>query len=278
MKIFVTGGTGFIGSHFLNHALRSGHEVVALRRSPHSAPAVGLIIEPKWLTKPLEDLSSDDFKGVDVLIHLAAHGVSPQPAEWSGCFEFNLTASIKMAQTAFDAGVPRLVASGTYAEYGLSGLRFDHIPSNAPLEPIEPYAASKAASGMALAAFARNQNWKFYYGRIFSAYGEGQFENNFWPQLRDAARRGEDFPMTPGEQVRDFLSVERVAEIFLEAAVGRELLKGEPVIENVASGEPITLKDFAMKWWNLWGAKGELKVGEVEYRDDEVMTYIPQVP
>ena len=278
MKIFLTGGTGFIGSHFLEAALAEGHEVVALRRSESSSTVIPLSKEPEWLTCGLDDLGPEHFDGVNALVHLAAHGVSPKPADWHSCFAFNVTATLNLAQLAHHAGVDRMVASGTFAEYGLSASRFERIPNNAPLEPVEPYAASKAAAGLALAAFTRNMKWKCFYGRIFSAFGEGQFENNFWPQLRTAATSGENFPMTGGEQIRDFIPVVEVARIFLAAAEERSLEPGVPVIENVASGLPVSLRDFASEWWTRWSATGELQLGVVPYRTNEVMTYIPEVP
>lgn len=278
MKIFLTGGTGFIGSYFLALALKKGHEVIALRRSESSGTAMSLSQEPTWLTCGFEDLELEHFEGVDVLVHLAAQGVSPKPADWESCFDFNVIATLRIAKLAHEAGVARFVSSGTYAEYGLSGSRYERIPNNAPLEPVEPYAASKAAAGLALASFTRNMKWQSFYGRIFSAFGEGQFEKNFWPQLKSVAESGEDFPMTEGAQIRDFIPVEEVARIFLTAAVERDLESGVPVIENVASGMPVTLKDFASEWWTRWGATGDLKLGAVPYRTNEVMTYIPEVP
>ena len=63
MKIFVTGGTGFIGSHFINQAHEAGHEVVALRRSPDSKPRTSLKQEPVWLDQPLSEVWEELLAG-----------------------------------------------------------------------------------------------------------------------------------------------------------------------------------------------------------------------
>ena len=277
MKVFVTGATGFIGSHFVNHALARGHEVVAHRRTSDSCPAVPLLNGVQWITNPLAQLQSEDISGCDAVVHLAATGVTPKPATWDGCLAFNACGSLALMQLANAAGIQRFVVSGTYAEYGKAGLRFDPIPADAPLEPTDPYAASKAAGGIAMAAYARVSGMQLYYGRVFSAYGEGQSESNFWPQLRKAARAEEDFPMTLGEQIRDFIPVAKVAEMFLDACVRDDIPAGVPMVCNVASGDPISLIDFAKLWWASWSAAGKLLPGAIPYRANEVMRYVPMV-
>ena len=84
MNIFVTGGTGFIGSHFLQYALAKGHNIVAItRRKSHSKEPFNKKI--KWLEKDFDNVSKDDFSDIDALVHLASSGVTPQPASWEDC-------------------------------------------------------------------------------------------------------------------------------------------------------------------------------------------------
>ena len=77
MRIFLTGGTGFIGSHLLAELLRAGHEVVALRRCG-SEPVIQLDQQPCWLERSLFQLTVKELAQVDVVVHLASAGVSPQ--------------------------------------------------------------------------------------------------------------------------------------------------------------------------------------------------------
>lgn len=275
MKLFVTGSTGFIGSHFVKQGLASGFEIVAHRRTADSTPAIPLGDGVEWLTKPYEEIQANDLEGCDAIVHLAATGVTPKPATWEECFRFNAAGSLSLLQLAHQSGIRRFIAAGTYAEYGKAGLRFDPIPPDAPLEPTDPYAASKAAGGLAMAAFARANAMEFYYGRIFSAYGEGQSGANFWPQLREAAMAGKDFPMTPGGQTRDFIPVADVADMFLQACARKDLHPGEPMVRNVASGNPVTLIGFAEACWAEWGTKGRILAGSIPYRANEVMRYVP---
>jgi nucleoside-diphosphate-sugar epimerase len=111
--------------------------------------------------------------------------------------------------------------------------------------------------------------------------------------------------MTPGEQIRDFISVETVAQRFLDEAVRMAELqvtsdgcrvasgKGPKAqvggqrseignsqlirVANVGTGHPQTLRQFAEFWWEKWQAKGELKIGAIPYRDNEVLRYVPNL-
>jgi nucleoside-diphosphate-sugar epimerase len=276
MKIFLTGASGFIGGEFLKLALIQGHEVTAVVRP--QTHRIGMT-DPKvtWLEKHFDELTEDDLAGADVVAHFAAAGVTPKPATWKECFEFNVNKSLDLLVKTHKSGVKRFIASGSYAEYGAAGLRFDPIPVDAPLEPTDPYASSKAACSIALNSYARANGLELYYGRIFSAYGEGQYPQNFWPQLKHAAFAGEDFKMTPGGQIRDFIPVQQVAEQFLEACAREDVTAGLPMVRNIASGQPVSLIEFARRWWQEWAATGDLIAGAVPYRANEIMRYVPLV-
>jgi nucleoside-diphosphate-sugar epimerase len=276
MHIFLTGGTGFIGSHFINAAHAAGHKITALRRTTESRPRIPLLQEPAWLTKSMKQVTPADLNGADAFVHLAAHGVTPQPSTWESAFEANLNESMHLTRTAIEAGVEIFIIGGTCSEYGKSAERYDEIPADAPLEPIGPYATSKAAFSLAASALCREAATKTAILRIFTVFGEGQFEKNFWPSLRKAALSGGDFPMTRGEQIRDFISVQETAARFLSELENPLMTPGNPLVLNVGTGEPQTLRDFAGLWWRKWDAKGKLLFGELPYRDGEVMRYVPK--
>jgi nucleoside-diphosphate-sugar epimerase len=277
MKLFVTGGTGFIGSHFINAAISAGHDVVALRRSPASTPRIPLPIEPQWLDKTMPEVSREDFEGCQAMVHLAAVGVSPQRATWEELFRINVIESLGLCMAAAEAGMRRFVICGSCFEYGRSSERYDFIPPDAPLEPVNAYGASKAAASIALLTLARERGLELAVLRPFQAFGEGQHESNFWPSLRAAALEGRDFPMTPGEQVRDYQPVEEVAAAFLDAVTNLPLAPGEPLVRNVGSGDTQTLAQFAEYWWRKWNARGQLLKGAMPYRNGEVMRYVPKI-
>ncbi len=273
-RIFLTGGTGFLGSHFLRRALTVGHEVLALRR-PGSQPKIPLPSQPRWLEGGLTDPWGEQLRHCDTLVHLAAVGVSPQKATWTELFQINVQDSLQLWRAAVEAGVRRLVICGSCFEYGASGGRYDFIPAEAPLLPTTAYGASKAAASAAALGLAAEQNLALLILRPFHMFGEGQHKSNFWPALKKAAQAGEDFPMTAGSQIRDFMPVEDAAEAFLASLDRTDLAAGVPRVENLGSGQAQTLLEFATTWWSHWRASGRIRAGEVPYRTGEVMRYAP---
>ncbi len=276
MKIFLTGGTGFIGSHFLLQALQEGYEVKALKRQPTSRTKIPLNKQPEWLEKDTEEVLVADMKGCDVLVHLAAHSVIYPFDTLENCIKYNVLSPLNLFNKAKVAGIKKFVVAGSCFEYGKSGERYDFIPTNAPLEPTQTYSTSKAMASLAFQQFAIDNKVQLSIHRIFQVYGEGENPNRLWPSLKKAALSGEDFPMTKGEQVRDFISVSDVVSHFLKACSEENTEKGSNVI-NVGTGKPKSILEFSQLWWHKWNAKGQLLVGSIPYRPGEIMRYVPEV-
>lgn len=270
------GGTGFIGSHFLNAAFRAGHEVIALRR-PDSKPRVPLLQEPQWVEGELDGKYAASMEGCEVLVHFAAHTPNPPYDTLERCLYWNLTASLSSFNRAADVRITKFLVAGSCFEYGRSGERYDFIPVDAPLEPTMTYPTSKAAASIAFHGWAVERNLYLQILRIFQVFGEGELETRLWPSLRRAALAREDYPMTPGGQVRDFISVDEVAAAFIKALKFDGVEPGKPLFKNVGTGKPQTVLEFAQYWWKHWGAKGTLKPGAIPYRDNEVMRFVPEV-
>ena len=329
-RIFLTGSSGFIGSHFLKAALEAGHEVVALRypgtqpvipipesdrltwidgdlnsflparaeqeedrrleiedpqsggdRRPEiedaNTPTSQLPSSNSCASAAISQLPSPISCGEAALVHMAAYGVSPQPCTLEKAFQINVTDSLLLVERAINAGISRLFLCGTCMEYGRNAENLEFIPANTAFAPVGAYAASKAAQSMAIAALCQERNIPLTILRLFSVYGEGQHPDNFWPSLRRAALAGDDFPMSPGEQIRDFIPVEQVAQAFLKALELPPSALRSPLVANVGTGHPQTLLAFAEHWWEKWGATGKLIPGALPYRDNEVMRYVPEV-
>jgi len=260
----------------VKRALDFEHEVVALRRPGH-AEKIYLKKQPFWVEGTLEDDFANAMDGCDVLIHLAAYGVNPIDNSWQEAFRWNVTASLSLLSQAYDAGIKKIIIAGSCSEYGKAAERYDFIPPDAPLEPVNAYGASKAAATTAAMAYAREKQIELAILRPFHVYGEGEGPNRFWPALKNAAQAGGDFAMTMGEQIRDFMPVEQVAEIFLDYATELNLEPGNPFIKNIGTGSPQSLLQFAEMCWVGFGGKGVILPGKIPYRKNEIMRYVPKI-
>lgn len=272
MKVLLTGGTGFVGSHVLKQMLEAGHSVRALRRAG-SSPRIDVAGVPEWVEAGLDQVEPSMFDGVDVLVHLAAHSTNPPYDDLANCLYWNVTASTRMVEMAHRCGINRFVVAGSCFEYGASALRYPLLTPEAPLEPNNPYAISKAAASVALTGLSRQLGLQMQLLRVFHVYGEGEPAFRFWSSLRRAAQAGEDFPMSPGEQVRDFIQVEVAAAQIVRALNFDGVEAGLPRTGHVATGQPMTLLDFAGHWWKTWQARSALLPGRLEYRPDDVMRF-----
>jgi len=277
MKIFLTGGTGFIGSHFINQAHAAGHEIIALRRSPTSRPRVPLLHQPQWLDQEMAAVAPEDMEGCSTLLHLAAHSANAPYDTLENCLQHNLLAPLALFRSAISAGIRRFIVAGSCFEYGTAGERYEFIPPDAPLEPTASYPASKAAASVAFTALAHEQALQMLILRIFQVYGEGEAESRFWPSLRAAAHAGRDMPMSEGLQVRDFIHVAQVAARFVAALSSPLPPPGQPLVENLGTGTPLTLRAFAQREWHAMAATGRLIFGATPMRKNEVMRFVPLV-
>lgn len=276
MRVFLTGGTGFLGAHTLRAAIAAGHSVVALRRIG-AKPPIEVPSNIQWVDGTLGVLDSTQIVDCDALIHLAAAGVDPKFATWENCLQVNLTDSFASWRQAASAGIKSMIICGSCSEYGATAERYASVPEDAPVCPTDPYGASKAAASAAAMALAARENLRMLVVRAFHMYGEGEPPNRFWPQLVEAARSGADLPMSPGMQVRDFCPVELAAKQLIWALENAMPPEGRPEILHLGSGKHQTLLEFAQTLWLKSSATGRLLPGTLGYRAGESMRYVPEL-
>lgn len=278
MKVFVTGGTGFIGSNFINYATNLGIQIVAPKRlASQTKLKIDNPARVKWINKELDEDFEDELRECDALIHLAAHSVIPPYKPLSECLYWNVFTAIKLLETAERADVRNVIIAGSCFEYGLSANDYEKIPPSAKLKPVETYGVSKALATEACIAFAKGKQMKMQVLRIFQVYGDGENESRFWPSLKKAALSGSDFPMSSGEQIRDFIHVSKVCDELLYALSDKTIKTGQPTIRNIGEGEGRTLLDFANYWWTKLEARGQLMPGSINMRQGEIMRIVADI-
>jgi len=253
MKVFVTGASGFIGSHVTRALVVRGHSVAVLVSSP-KAPRRLRDIFGKIKKKPgkLADLKSlrkalAEFRP-DACIHLAWYA---EPGKYLASPEnlSSLKTSLDLFNELIRVGCKQIVAAGTCAEYAPSPRP---LKENSPVGPATLYAASKLScllTGRQLAALGKI---RFAWGRIFYPYGPQEDGRRLIPAALKALLVGRVFPATKGDQVRDYVHVEDVAAAFCRMAEKRA-----DGVFNVAFGEPVTIRRLLETLGRLTG-RGDL--------------------
>ena len=216
MRVFVTGGAGFLGSHVSNVLLQAGHRVTVLDNL--SAGHRDMVPSGAVLIKG--DLKQEAklqgwLKGHDVVIHLAAFVAVPVSVEHPVAFaENNVVNTVRLLEAMRLAGVRRIVFSSSATVYGL--------PRRLPLgedDPLgvqsNPYGATKVSAEAFVAVYQRLHGFDATILRYFNPYGPNELcepETHLIPNVVQAALKDEPIPIYwKGEQIRDFVYVEDLA-------------------------------------------------------------------
>jgi nucleoside-diphosphate-sugar epimerase len=176
MRVLVTGHQGYLGTVMVPVLRDAGHEVVGLDSGFFADCVLGAApVDPPGLQVDLRDVSAEQLKGFDAVIHLAALSNDPLGALAPQItYDINHHASVRLAKLAKEAGVPRFLYASTCSVYGSAGA--DLVTEDAPLRPLTPYAESKVRVEDDVAAIA-DDSFAPVFLRNATAFG-------FSPRLR----------------------------------------------------------------------------------------------
>jgi nucleoside-diphosphate-sugar epimerase len=246
MKVALTGPDGFVGQHLAAELQRRGADSVLAGRRPGAAVKFELdgTLDGAW----------DALGRPDVLIHLAWAGL---PHYGAAHHIDQVPAHYQFLRNMVEAGVKHVVVTGTCYEYGLQA---GELAESAEARPCTAYGVGKDVLRRMLQAFeaTRPERPFLTWARLFYPWGEGQSVSALYSQLRAAALRGdEEFPMSGGEQLRDYLPVSEMARLLAELALAER-----PVgLVNVCSGHPVSVRKLVEQWiagngWTIRPAPG----------------------
>ena len=264
MRVLVTGGAGFIGSHFARRLAAAGDEVVVLDKLTYAGNRANLEDVPHAFVRgDVADPAAveEAARGCEAIVNFAAEShVDRSILAGADFLRTNVGGVHVLLEQARESGA-RLVHVSTDEVYG------DLPPGRRsreddPLRPSSPYSAAKAGGDLLVLAFVRTYSVDAVITRGSNTYGPYQYPEKILPLFVTNALDGEPLPLYgDGRQVRDWLYVEDHC-----AAVELALRAGEPgEVYNVGGGEEVENREITRRVLELTGADPSL-VRRVEDR------------
>lgn len=241
MKVLVTGGAGFIGSHLADRLLAAGNEVVVLdnlstgkrENLPESAPGF------EFVAGDIRDLETvlRCVRGVDAVVHLAAvASVQASIDDPLGTHQTNFDGTLNLLEAARVAGVRRFVYASSAAVYG--NTQQLPVSEESRLQPLSPYAADKLAGEHYLYYYFTKHGLATTAFRFFNIYGPRQDPSSPYSGVISifVKRIQAGAPVMifgDGQQTRDFVYVGDLVDL-LAQSLARPGLAGKTI--NVGTG------------------------------------------
>jgi UDP-glucose 4-epimerase len=259
MRILVTGGAGYVGSHCLRRLLAAGHEAIVydnLYQGHREAVPAGLLIEGDLNdeAKLAEVMQQRQIEAVMHFAALALVGESVQKPDLY--YRNNVLGSFHLLEAMRHSGVRKIVFSSTTATYG--------TPEKMPIaettlqQPINPYGFSKLVVERMLDDYATAYGFGFAALRYFNAAGaapDGTIGEDHTPEshlipivLQVALDQrvsisifGDDYPTSDGTCIRDYIHVEDLATAHLAAL--ERLAPTKAIKVNLGTGRGYSVRE-----------------------------------
>ncbi len=272
MKVLVTGGAGFIGSHLVDRLVEEGHEIIVLDNLFRgSLKALDSYITHKKITFLNRDIRDYEqvkqaCKGCELVYHLAAQSnVMGAVEDIRYSFSTNVVGTFNVLLAAKEQGVRRLIFSSSREAYGEAG--YLPVDESHPLNSKNSYGAGKAAGEKYCQVFQNSGDLEVVILRLANVYGPRDF-NRVIPIFIKNVKQGKELTVFGGQQLIDFIAVPFVVSMMRLAAENKKALFG-PV--NIGSGRGTTLFELASRIMALSGKNSKINV--LPARNAEVVKY-----
>jgi UDP-glucose 4-epimerase len=273
-KVLVTGGAGFIGSHLLPVLLEKGYDVTVFDNL-RTGKLQNLTNPSKnhnfhFIQGDIRDLKElqQASKDIQAVIHLAAQiDVAASVNNPIETHQINTTGTFNVLQVAAENHHEKFVLASSTAVYGDTSKL--PITEDTPLNPLSPYAASKAAGEAYCRAFSQCFNLSTTVLRFFNVYGKGNENNPYSGVITKFLQKVQNNqPLTiegDGEQTRDFIHVSDVVNALVQAL---QYKKANYDVFNLCTGVPTTINQLVStiaeaKGKNLNVTHAQPRIGDI---------------
>jgi len=269
-KILVTGATGFIGNYVVEALLKHNCAVIATSLSAEKAKTFSWYNRVTYVPFDIRQFDTNTnyaayFNNPDAVIHLAWEGLPNYKSLFH--FEDNLPAHYALLKNLATNGVNDITVTGTCFEYGM---KEGALTEDMPAEPTNAYALAKDTLRRFIQELQKKQPFNFKWVRLFYMFGAGQNPNSLLSQLDRAIKGGDTvFNMSGGQQVRDYLPVEKVAKNIVSIALQNNITG----VINCCSNKPVTVEQFVQHYLEHKNVQIQLNLGYYPYADYEPMAF-----
>ncbi len=266
MKVLVTGGAGFIGSHVCERLLEDGHSVTCLDNfddyySPDVKRGNVADLDVEVVDSDLRDAvvvkATVDDAAPDYIIHEAAQaGVRASVKDPVKTADVNVGGTVNLLEAAKNSGAKKIVFASSSSVYG----KIEYLPFDEkhPLKPISPYGVSKAAVEDYFRVYRELYGMEYVGLRYFTVYGPRIRPDLAMAKFTRAAAADKTLEVYgDGSKSRDFTYVSDAVDATVKA-----LEKGNGIY-NIGGGSRLTVKELAEK------IISEVGSGRIEYVEDQ---------
>jgi nucleoside-diphosphate-sugar epimerase len=271
-RVLITGGGGYLGSKLAEKLTGTNSKIflVDIKFNPiavnlsENYPNIQLLTADLTQKDQVIEICSKTIP--DFIFHFAAFLNRRRDfSVYDLLYEVNVKGTLNLLEaikkTPYE-GFYFASSSEVYGSKNSPPFTENQIPS-----PVSPYSLSKLMAEQLIQTFSDIENKPYTILRIFNFYGQGMSKDFFINQLIDALKSNQEFKMTGGEQVRDFLFIDDLLDAIIFIC---ESNKNKRDIFNICSGKGIKLKEIAHRVAKQLGKTSLLSIGSLPYRENEI--------
>ena len=278
-KVLITGGAGFIGANLVRRLLSAGEfEVVVIEKEGTNLWRLSDVIDRITIRyTDLEDAvavqnAADEIQP-HIVFHLAGYGVyASVQTDVRTMIRVNIEGTLNLAEALKNHPISSFVYTSTSLEYKEKESKLKEEDAS---DPVNFYALTKSAGGQMLKQFAKAHNLPVVNVRLFTAYGYYEDSKKLIPSIILHALRNQPIELSSPNNVRDFIFIEDVVDLFVRIITQERAHRGE--MFNAGSGEQHSIQEAVGTVEKVLGRRLDVRYGQRPSYYEEPKVFVADV-
>jgi len=264
VKVLITGGTGFLGSHLVSSLLGCGHEIIVLKRSTSDISRISSIIKGTIITYDIDivdlEIPFRENYEIDAIIHTAT-SYGRNENNINSIIKSNIVFPARLLELGCIYRIPFFFNTDTF--FNANDFSYNYLPA---------YTLSKKQFLEWGIYVSRRNVLRFINLKLFHMYGPGDSMTKFTMYLVNSFLQNvKDVKLTEGTQKRDFIHVKDVVSAYLNLLEKRGLISDYYQSFEVGSGKAITIREFVEIAHRATNSSTVVKFGTLPMREEEFL-------